>query len=202
MLLTPKNSITINKSQYLEVKGEITLIIPFFLIQITVQQCMKDLKKESLILKGYHKNVLQKQAGAVISSRLDNYFFEENEGSCLRDNTYKMMPNPNAVPSTRCPQGQTISLSLMQKYYLNTLIIWLWEYDFVANRSERVYDLIIYIVFDQVKKQIYENKNAKRILRISFPDQFVEEIILLCVGGNTYNPYLHITKAEVYYKFQ
>ncbi|CAD8069392.1 unnamed protein product [Paramecium primaurelia] len=180
-------------------KGLALIIIFFLLIQYTEQYCITQFKQQQSILKGNHKNVLQLQKGSLISSKKINFFEYGNNASFLKDNPYTIMTN--GVDFTYCQLGKYISMTPMQKYLLNTLKIWLWEFDYIFQNQFRYYDIIIYAILNNEKTKIYENKQANCIVTIEFPDQFVEEFQVLNVGGNTINMELHIIKAEAYYKY-
>ncbi|CAD8117494.1 unnamed protein product [Paramecium primaurelia] len=177
----------------------LTVIIVQMLIQISNQNCTRQSKNLNSLLKRNHQNVLSYQSGALISSKNVNYFQYKNDGVCLRDGIYKT--RPVGAPYTSCGLGKQISITLLQKYLLNTLKIWFWDYDFLYNESTRHFDVVVYAKLDQGKNKIYENNFAISIMTIEFDDQFVEEFQVVNVGGNTYNGNLHIIKVEAYYKF-
>ncbi|CAD8190580.1 unnamed protein product [Paramecium octaurelia] len=180
-------------------KSESLFIIYILLIQITRQQCLTRFKELESILKRNHKNVLQQQVGALISLARQNQISDRNYGSFLKDDAYTIMSD--GVPSTYCHISQKISISLMQKYLLNTFKIWLWDLGYLYNEGIRFYKIIVYAVLNGVQTKIYDSNLATSIVIITFPDQFVERFDVLNVGGNTYNTYLHIIKADAYYKF-
>ncbi|CAD8213639.1 unnamed protein product [Paramecium pentaurelia] len=198
------------------------IIILFFLIQYTEQNCIRSFKQQKSILKGNHKNVLQLQQGSMISSKKINMLLFGNNGSLFKDNPYTIMSN--GVDFIYCHIGSNISIALMQKYLLNTLKIWLQEYDYIFQQQFRYYDIIIYTILNNEKTKIYESKQANCIITIEFPDQFVEEFqvqfqmlskikyyfwvyqrrtkyrqIQMC--NNKINLGLHIIKAVTYNKY-
>ncbi|CAD8179785.1 unnamed protein product [Paramecium pentaurelia] len=180
-------------------KGLAYIIIFFFIIQYTEQNCIRQFKQQQTILKGNHKNVLQLQQGSLLSSKKINILNFGNNGSIFKDNPYTIMTN--GVDFNYCHIGSYISIALMQKYLLNKLKIWLWEYDYLFQQQFRNYDIIIYAILNNKKTKIYESKYANCIITIEFSDQFVEEFQVLNVGGNTINLGLHIIKAVAYYKY-
>ncbi|CAD8213922.1 unnamed protein product [Paramecium pentaurelia] len=153
------------------------LIILLILIQISKQDCIRQLKESNSLLKRNHQNVLSYQSGALISSKIINYFRDGNDGVCLRDRIYKIMTI--GVPHTQCGLGKQISIKLLQKYLLNTVKIWFWDYGSLFN----------------------QNKEKIKFMKVT-QQQFVDEFELVNIGGNTYNQNLHIIKVEAYYKFQ
>ncbi|CAD8129921.1 unnamed protein product [Paramecium sonneborni] len=175
----------------------------FFLIfiQITKQDCIRQLNQQQLIISRNYQNVITYHSGALISSKIKNYFNNGDNSPCLRDNPYLVMPKPINIGFTGCELGQYISILFMQKYLLNTLKIWFWDFDYLNNQEVRSYNINVYVKIDQVKKKIFESHLAKSIMTIEFPDQFVEEFQVTNLGGNTYNSYLHIIKFEAYYKY-
>ncbi|CAD8212531.1 unnamed protein product [Paramecium pentaurelia] len=182
-----------------QTKSGLTLIILLILIQITKQYCIRQSNNLYSVLKRNHQNVLSYQSGALISSKTINYFQYGNNGVVLRDEFYKILPY--GVYFTRCQLGQSISIILLQKYLLTTLKIWFWEYEYLHNKGIRYYDIIVYAKLDQGKNKIYDSNLAISLMKIEFPEQFVEEFQIVNVGGNTYNSGLHIIKVEAYYKF-
>ncbi|CAD8188026.1 unnamed protein product [Paramecium octaurelia] len=180
-------------------KSELLFIIYILLIQTTRQQCMRQFRELESILKKNHKNVLQYQVGALISRARQNGFRDGNYGSCLKDDAYTIMSD--GVPYTSCFISQKISISLMQNYLLNTFEIWLWDLGYRIGEGIRFYTIIVYAVLNGVQTKIYDSNLAISIVKITFPDQFVERFDVLNVGGNTYNSGLHILKVNAYYKF-
>ncbi|CAD8119917.1 unnamed protein product [Paramecium primaurelia] len=178
-------------------KKGLTLIILLYLIQITQQDCISSLKQQQLILKGNYKKVLHQQSGSVIQGAIFN---QGNKGSCLKDDVYTI--RDDGVSYTYCLYyTQSIKLKLMQKYLLNTLKIWLWEFDYLNNQQFRYYNLNIFANLNEEKNKIYESEYASSIIKIHFPDQLVQEFQVFNIRGNTHNTALHIIKAEAYYKF-
>ncbi|CAD8067405.1 unnamed protein product [Paramecium primaurelia] len=178
-------------------KSGLTLIIVLALIQITKQDCFR---QSNSFLKRNHQNVLSYQAGALISSKLKNGFNNGNNGVCLRDNLYKILND--GLPYTACGKGQSISIRLLQKYLLNTLKIWLWDYGF--SEGDRYYNITVYAILNQGKKNIYVSNSenpAISQMTIQFQEQYVDEFEVVNVDGNTFNQGLHIIKVEAYYKF-
>ncbi|CAD8190926.1 unnamed protein product [Paramecium pentaurelia] len=166
-------------------KIELTVIIVQMLIQISNQNCIRQSNNLNYLLKRNHQNVLSYQSGALISSK----------------NRWIYKTRPVGAPYTSCGLGKQISITLLQKYLLNTLKIWFWDYDFLYNESTRHFDIVVYAKLDQGKNKIYENKFAISLMTIEFDDQFVEEFQVVNVGGNTHNGNLNIIKVEAYYKF-
>ncbi|CAD8213204.1 unnamed protein product [Paramecium pentaurelia] len=182
-------------------KSGLILIFSLILIQMTQQDSFRYLKKSNSLLKKNHQNVLSYQAGALISSRQNNFFNNGNNGVCLRDNLYNFMTG--RVPYTGCGLGKQVSISLLQKYLLNTLKIWFWDYGY--NEGDRYYYIKVYAILDQKKTDIYDSNSqnpAISQMTIQFKEQHVDKFQILNLGGNTYNAGLHIIKVEAYYKFQ
>ncbi|CAK75726.1 unnamed protein product (macronuclear) [Paramecium tetraurelia] len=198
VLAKPKTKL-LQVIQKLKMKAELILIIYIFLIQITKQGCLSQIKVQELLLKRNHKSVLQQQAGALISQARHNFFWGGNLGSCLKDDAYTIIAKE--LPYTGCHINQNISISLMQKYLLNTFKIWLWDLGYLWGEDIRFYTIIVYAVLNGVQTKIYDSKLATSIVKITFPDQFVERFDVLDAGGNTYNTDLHILKTDAYYKF-
>ncbi|CAD8201908.1 unnamed protein product [Paramecium octaurelia] len=75
-------------------KGELILIIYILLMQITNQVCTKEQQliqgQKYILLKRNHKNALQQQAGALISTARNNFLQAGNLGSCLKDDPYSL----------------------------------------------------------------------------------------------------------------
>ncbi|CAD8189315.1 unnamed protein product [Paramecium octaurelia] len=138
----------------------------------------------------------QKRAiiGALISQARYHIFMDRNYGSCLKDDAYTIMTD--GVPYT-----VSISISIMQKYLLNAFKIWLWDLGYRLGEGIRFYTIIVSAVLNGVQTKIYDSNLATSIVKITFPDQFVERFDVLTVGGNTYNQDLHILKVDAYYKF-
>ncbi|CAD8150590.1 unnamed protein product [Paramecium octaurelia] len=181
-------------------KSEFLFIIYFFLIQVSNQECVRQIKASQSILNKNHKNVLQQYFGALIPHARYHRFLDGNYGSFLKDDAYTIMTN--GVPYTEIFfYNEKISVSPMQKYLLNTFKIWLWDFGYLTNEPIRFYTIIIYAVLNGVQTKIYDSNLATSIVTIAFPDQFVERFDVFNIKGNTFNTGLHIMKAEAYYKF-
>ncbi|CAD8135878.1 unnamed protein product [Paramecium pentaurelia] len=180
-------------------KSGLIVINFLILIQITKQNCIRQSNNLNSLLKRNHQNVLSYQSGALISSKNINYFQYGNSGVALKDEIYEILPLGEYFQY--CYLGQSISIKLLQKYLLNKLKIWFWDYGYRHNQGIRYYDIIVYAKLDKGKNIIYDSNLAISLMTIEFPDQFVEEFQILNVGGNTYNTFLHIMKVEAYYKF-
>ncbi|CAD8153679.1 unnamed protein product [Paramecium pentaurelia] len=114
------------------------------------QDCTSQLQELNSLLKRNHQNVLSYQAGALISSKMINYFYDGNNGDCLRDEIYKILPYGSFY--TGCQLGQYISIRLLQRYLLNTLKLWFWEFGYLYNEGIRYYNIIVQAKLDQRKK--------------------------------------------------
>ncbi|CAD8198014.1 unnamed protein product [Paramecium octaurelia] len=150
------------------------------------------------IKQGIRINIEEKsqKCGSLIPLARYHFFRDGNYGSCLKDDAYTQMSN--GVPYTQCSIGQKISISIMQKFLLNTFKIWLWDVSYLSNEGIRFYTIIVYAVVNGVQTKIYDSNLATSIVKITFPDQQVERFD---VGGNTYNQGMYIMKADAYYKF-
>ncbi|CAK73533.1 unnamed protein product (macronuclear) [Paramecium tetraurelia] len=184
----------------LQFQGELILILYIFIIQATEQECQISISEQKSILKRDFKNVLQKQAGALISEARQNFFSFGNLGSCLKDDPYSIFAD--GVPYTNCKIGKKISITLMQKYLLNTLKLWFWDLGYIFSEDIRYYTIIVYTVLNGVQTKIYDSNLATSIVKIKFDEQQVERFDVLNVGGNTYyRNNLDIIKADAYYSF-
>ncbi|CAK73220.1 unnamed protein product (macronuclear) [Paramecium tetraurelia] len=181
-------------------KGELIFILYIFIIQATEQECQISIQEQKSILKRDFKNVLQKQVGALISEARQNIFYFGNLGSCLKDDPYSIFAD--GVPYTQCHIGKYISITLMQKYLLNTLKLWFWDLGYIYGENIRYYTIIVYTVLNGVQTKIYDSNLATSIVKIKFDAQQVERFDVLNVGGNTYyRNNLDIIKADAYYSF-
>ncbi|CAD8196073.1 unnamed protein product [Paramecium octaurelia] len=176
-------------------KNYIILVTLFILnFQLAANQvCKQRQARLYSILRGKYYNVLNQNRGGIISSKLSNSFAGGIQGSCIRDNTNYIN---GSFGYTACGIGLSIIFDLVQQYQLNTLKIWLWDQD------DRFYRIKVYLIYNDLKTQIYESNFAQQAITITFSDQQVQQFQIYNVNGNTYNVGLHNIKLEAYYKIQ
>ncbi|CAD8215566.1 unnamed protein product [Paramecium octaurelia] len=169
-------------------------ILLLYNIQLVVNTpCKRREAKLKSIIRGKYKNVLNYNMGALISSKQQNGFYVGIYGSCLRDNIYTITGGYGYTSSVL---GKSIIFDLQEYYELNTLKIWFWD------QTYRFYRLKIYLIYNDVETIIYESNFVQSITTINFPVQAVQSFKVYNLNGNTENTWLHIIKAEAYYKLQ
>ncbi|CAD8187962.1 unnamed protein product [Paramecium octaurelia] len=97
------------------------MLIFFSLVIDSNQTSLKSKDDMLSAIRGNYKNVLQKEEGAIISSKSQNGMKAGNNGSCLNDQMYDL------EIYTWNSSGYSITFQLRQIYELNTLKIWFWD---------------------------------------------------------------------------
>ncbi|CAD8138402.1 unnamed protein product [Paramecium pentaurelia] len=166
-----------------------------FSILILTNCCtLNQIQKNTRILRGYYKDVLNYQQINLIS-RKNTYFNGGLLNSQLnRDAIYYVN---TGIGYTFCSLHHSIEIFLFKKYQLNTIVIEIW------NRSANPhYDFEVYIGYLENEKQIYENSSFAGIIRIRFEDQLVDKIRIYNRGGSNYNGNLSVIKVQAFYQIQ
>ncbi|CAD8190922.1 unnamed protein product [Paramecium pentaurelia] len=170
-------------------------VIAIILKLIVIGECCQTQEKiKKSIVRGGYKNVLHLNNGALISSRIMNYF---NQGQikslCLRDSIYNTDWTQGYYA---CHQGGSIIIDLIQTYELNTLKLRIWDLQFT-----RWYNLEVYVIYNNIKTLIFQSL-AQSVIAIKFKDQYVGQIEIFNRNGNTVHSKLEIIKIEAFYQIR
>ncbi|CAD8062809.1 unnamed protein product [Paramecium primaurelia] len=168
---------------------------------ISLNQCQRNFRycsrnnKIKALTRGYYKNVMSYDASPLLTSRKQNLFVGVGKemGILLRNEIYSADSNNRG---TYMSLGKSIIIELLQVYQLNTLKLML------RNGNVRTYDFIVYASDSNKEIKIFDSITYYiEVVTIKFPNQFVKYFRIYNRGGNSDAAFIHIIKAEAYFKF-